>query len=77
MKLLEAYAKRLALAESNYAEKHNGAKMDTARKICTAQMLNNVNSYLTEAFTNSVGTQRADLGAWKKFCLNLTNVVMP
>ena len=77
MKLLETYAKRLAVSESVYAKANGGEKMSNARKICTATMLNNVNKYMTEAFSNSVGTQRADLGAWKKFCLNLTTVVMP
>ena len=32
---------------------------------------------MNEAFENSVGTQRADLGAWKKFALNLTTVALP
>lgn len=33
--------------------------------------------YLNEAFENSVGTQRADIGNYKKFVLNLTNIAMP
>ena len=32
---------------------------------------------MTEAFANSVGTQRSDLGAYKKFALNLTTVALP
>lgn len=32
---------------------------------------------MNEAFENSVGTQRADLGAYKKFALNLTTVALP
>ena len=33
--------------------------------------------FLTEAFSNSVGTQMADLGQYKKFCLSLTNLAVP
>ena len=61
--LLEAYAKRLNLAESVYAGKHDGAKLSDQRKLVTAVCLNNVNRYLTEAFANSTGTQLGDLGA--------------
>ena len=32
---------------------------------------------MNEAFENSVGTQRADIGNYKKFILNLTNIAMP
>ena len=33
--------------------------------------------FLNEAFENSVGTQRADLGLWRKFALNLTTCAVP
>ena len=75
--LLEKYSNRLAIAESYYAKQHDGAKMDNHRKLITARCLDNVNRFLAEAFENSVGTQRSDLGMWKKFCLNLSNVVVP
>lgn len=77
MNLLEAYSKRLSVAESVYSNSHAGAKMGQHRKIVTAQMLKNLNSYLTEAFDNSVGVQKSDLGAFKKFSLNLTTVAVP
>ena len=32
---------------------------------------------MNEAFDNSVGTQRSDMGTYKKFCMNLTTVAMP
>ena len=32
---------------------------------------------MNEAFNNSTGTQRADIGNYKKFVMNLTNIVMP
>ena len=77
MNLLESYSKRLAVADSVYASKHNGEKLSNSKKILVATQLDNVNRFLNESFNNSVGTQRADLGAFKKFCLNLTNVVVP
>ena len=45
--------------------------------MATARCLENVNKFMNEAFENSVGTQRADLGAYKKFALNLTTVALP
>lgn len=75
--LLEAYAKKLAVAESVYSKTHDGRSMSYNTKVTTAVLLNNVNRALTEAFENSVGTQRADMGDYKKFCLSITNVVFP
>ena len=75
--LMEAYAKRLNLAESVYAQKHDGAKLSDQRKLTTAVCLNNVNKYLTEAFANSTGTQLGDMGQYKKFCMTLTNLAVP
>lgn len=73
--LLETYSKRLAVSESVAAKA--GVDFDSSRKMAVAMVLNNTNKYLNEKFSNSVGTQRADLGAWKKFCLNLTTVALP
>ena len=33
--------------------------------------------YMTEAFESSMGTQRSDIGMWKRFSLNLTTVALP
>lgn len=77
MTLVEQYKNRLNISESVYSRSHNGAKMDNNRKICTAKCLQNVEKFLNEAFENSVGTQRADMGMFKKFCLNLTTVALP
>ena len=74
--LLEKYAPRLEVSESVYT-KATGTSMDNNRKNCIAMVLENETNFLNEAFSNSVGTQRADLGAWKKFCLNLTTVALP
>lgn len=75
--LLEAYSKRLALAESVHQKSHEGEGMSSAKKMAVARCLDNTAKFLTEAFNNSVGTQRSDLGAWKKFSLDLTNVALP
>ena len=75
--LMEAYSKRIKIAESVYAKSHNGEQMDQNRKLCLAKCLQNVNSFINEAFEQSTGTQRSDMGLFKKFCLNLTNVALP
>lgn len=75
--LLEQYKTRLAVAEKYYAQSHNGAKLSESKKIATAKCLENVNKFINEAFNNSVGTQRSDLGMFKKFAMNLTNVALP
>lgn len=77
MTLVEQYKNRLNISESVYSRSHGGAKMDNHRKICTAKCLQNVERFLNEAFENSVGTQRSDMGMFKKFCLNLTTVALP
>lgn len=76
-KLLEKYAPRLNVSENVYKNAHEGASMTNNIKLTTAMVLHNTNKLLTEAFTNSVGTQRADMGLWKKFCLNLVTVALP
>lgn len=75
--LLENYAKRLSIAESFYAGRHNGEKLSDQKKLVTAVCLNNTNKFLTEAFANSTGTQMGDLGQYKKFCMSLTNLAVP
>ena len=77
MNLLESYKGRLSVSEKYYASQHNGAKMSTAKKMTTAMCLNNISKFMNEAFENSVGTQRSDLGAYKKFCLDLTTLTIP
>lgn len=76
MTLIEKYAPRLQVSEEVYS-KATGATLDSNRKNTIAMVLENESKFLNEAFSNSVGTQRADLGAWKKFCLNLTTVALP
>lgn len=60
--LLEAYGKRLALADRLHAKSHNGEKLTESKKILIAKMLENTQRYMTEAFEMSSGTQRSDMG---------------
>ena len=75
--LFEAYSNRLKVAESVYSKAHNGESMSNHKKLVTAKCLENTNRFLNEAFEQSAGTQRSDMGMWKKFTLNLTTVAMP
>ena len=76
MTLLEKYSKRTAVAEGLYKKTHDGNSMPLNTKLTLAKCLQNTDKFLTEAFENSVGTNRADMGLFKKFCLNLTNVTL-
>lgn len=77
MNLLETYSKRLNVSESVYSQNHNGEALSNSKKIAIATLLNNTNRFMNESFSNSVGTQRADLQMFKKFALNLTTVALP
>ena len=77
MNLLESYKGRLAVSESYYAKSHNGEKLSNNKKLVVAKLLENTNKFLNEAFENSVGTQRSDMGLFRKFALNLTTVSVP
>lgn len=75
--LFEAYKNRLAVADTVYGRAHEGSKMSNNVKLVTAKTLENTNRFLNEAFEQSAGTQRADMHAFKKFCMNLTTVALP
>ena len=68
--LVEAYKNRLAISESVYARNHNGEQMGKNKKMVVAKCLDNISNFMNEAFDSSTGTQRSDLGLFKKFCLN-------
>ena len=81
--LMEAYAKRLNFAESLYKEER-GCAMPQAKKSIIAQILNNTNKVLTEAFASTAATQTANVGGvnaptdqMKKFCLDVSNIALP
>lgn len=75
--LFEAYKNRLAIAEQIHGKYHGGEKMTNNKKLVTAKCLENVNRFMNEAFDQSVGTQRSNMGMFKKFCMNLTTVALP
>lgn len=75
--LLESYKNKLAVAEGYYAKNNNGEKLSMQKKLVVAKLLDNTSKYLSEAFNNSVGTQRSDMGSFKRFALNLTTVAIP
>ncbi len=79
--LTEAYKRRIALAESAYAKSHDNAVLSVSQKETIAKVLNNSVEYfkfrLGESFSNSVGTQRSDMGNYKKFTLDVTTVALP
>ena len=77
--LMEAYSKRLSIAEAYFTNK-TGRQMDNQRKMCVAKLLDNTAKFLNESMFQSAtdaGTGNTDLGLYKKFSLNLTNVAIP
>lgn len=76
-KLLEAYKSRLAISEKIYKDAHNNEPLSESKKIAIAVCLNNTNKFLNEQYSTSSATQRADLGNFKRFTLNLTTAALP
>ena len=74
--LLETYKDQIRVAEAYVAKNFDGKTVSDNTRLTTAVLLDNTNRWITEAI-NTVATQRSDLGAWKKFCLNLTNIAVP
>lgn len=77
MNLLENYKGRLAVAEKYFAQKNNGAKMSNSKKMVTAMCLDNTARYINESFKVAAGTQRADLGMYKNFVMDITSLTVP
>jgi len=78
--LLETYSRQLKVAEAYVAKNFDGKAISANTQLTTAVLLDNTNRWMTESMNldNSLAaTQRSDLGAWKKFCLNLTNIAVP
>ena len=74
--LLETYGRQLKVAEAYVANNFDGKQISNNTKLATAVLLDNTNRWITESM-NTMATERADLGDWKKFCLNLTNIAVP
>lgn len=77
MNLFENYKNRLAISEKYYAQKNGGAKMSNTKKMITAMCLDNTARYMNEAFKVAAGTQRADLGMYKSFVMDITSLTVP
>ena len=76
--LLETYARQLKVAEAYVAKNFDGKAVSANTQLTTAVLLDNTNRWMTESMNTSLaGAQRSDLGDWKKFCLNLTNIAVP
>ncbi len=76
--LLETYSRQLKVAEAYVAKTFDGKEVSNNTKLTTAVLLDNTNRWITESMNTDIGaTTRGDLGAWKKFCLNLTNIAVP
>lgn len=75
--LVEAYKNRINLAESIHMKSHNGAKMSAQKKLMIASVLNNTSKFLNERFEGASATNRSDIGNYKRFCLNVSNVALP
>jgi hypothetical protein len=75
--LLETYSRQLKVAEAYVAKNFDGKTISANTQLTTAVLLDNTNRWMTEAYNGTISTQRSDLGDWKKFCLNLTNIAVP
>lgn len=76
--LLETYSRQLKVAEAYVAKNFEGKTMSSNTALTTAVLLDNTNRWITESLNSEIGaSNRGDMGAWKKFCLNLTNIAVP
>lgn len=73
--LLETYGRQLKVAEAYVAKNFDGKQVSGNTQLATAVLLDNTNRWISESM-NTMATERSDLGAWKKFCLNLTNIAV-
>ena len=75
--LLETYSRQLKVAEAYVAKNFDGKAVSANTQLTTAVLLDNTNRWMTESMSMVAGGNRTDLGDWKKFCLNLTNIAVP
>ena len=77
--LLETYSRQLKVAEAYVAKNFEGKAMSSQTALTTAVLLDNTNRWMTESLNSQIGVDGRDvsMGAWKKFCLNLTNIAVP
>ena len=76
--LIETYSRQLKVAEAYVAKNFDGKTISANTQLTTAVLLDNTNRWMTESLNSEIaGTNRSNLGDWKKFCLNLTNIAVP
>ena len=75
--LLETYSRQLKVAEAYVSKNFDGKTVSANTQLTTAVLLDNTNRWMTESMNMVAGGNRTDLGDWKKFCLNLTNIAVP
>jgi hypothetical protein len=75
--LLETYSRQLKVAEAYVAKNFDGKTISSNTALTTAVLLDNTNRWMTESVNMVAGGSRSDMGDWKKFCLNLTNIAVP
>jgi hypothetical protein len=76
--LLEKYQRQIKVAEAYVANNFEGKKVSENTKLNTAVLIDNTNRFMTMMESmNTQATERSNLGDWKKFCLNLTNIAVP
>lgn len=76
--LMESYKNRIQKADALYTKAHLNESMSYTAKTTMAVVLDNLSKKITGSSINeSLATQRADLGDYKKFCLTVTNIVFP
>ena len=75
--LLETYSRQLKVAEAYVAKNFDGKSISSNTALTTAVLLDNTNRWMTESVNMVAGGSRNDMGNWKKFCLNLTNIAVP
>ena len=64
-KIIRNIPKRLSYSDGVYSKSHAGDTLTESQKITIAKVLDNTAKFLNESFSNSVGTQRADMGLFK------------
>ena len=79
-KLEEKYGRQIQVAEAFVKTNFNGKTITENTKLNTAVLIDNTNKFMTMMESmgmNTQATERSNLGEWKKFCLNLTNIAVP
>lgn len=76
--LLEQYGRQIKIAEAFAKSRTKIDSLDDNIKLATAVCLDNVNKFISmRESMNTMATERANLGDYKKFCLNLVNLSVP